>query len=215
MKILVTGATGYIGGRLVPRLLEAGYSVRCMVRDPDRLGGRPWLKKVEVILGDVMAPETLPDALRGITVAYYLIHSIGAGSDFRKSDVDAAHACGNAARQAGVQRIIYLGGLGDPSTELSEHLLSRQETGNALRESGLPVTELRAAVIVGAGSLSFEMIRYLVERVPVMICPRWVYTRTQPIAIQDVLNYLVTALETPESVGPRAGDRRFGRCHLW
>ncbi|MFN8473223.1 MAG: SDR family oxidoreductase [Anaerolineae bacterium] len=200
-RVLVTGATGYIGGRLVPRLLEAGYAVRCMVRDPARLEGRDWLKRVEVARGDVLAPETLSAALDGVDVAYYLIHSMGGGHDFHERDLAAARAFGAAARASGVGRIIYLGGLGDPAASLSPHLRSRQETGDALRESGVPVTEFQAAVIVGSGSLSFEMVRYLTERVPVMICPRWVYTRIQPIAVRNVLDYLVAALETPASVG--------------
>ena len=199
--VLVTGANGYIGGRLIPRLLDAGYSVRCMVRDPARLQGRPWLSDVEVIQGDVLAPQSLAAPLQGIDVAYYLIHSLSAGHDFSERDEIAARAFGHACLTAGVKRIIYLGGLGDPSAELSQHLRSRQLTGDALREAGVPVTELRAAVIVGSGSLSFEMVRYLSERLPVMICPRWVYTRVQPIAIRNVLDYLVSALNTPSSTG--------------
>lgn len=200
MQILVTGATGYIGGRLVPRLLAAGHAVRCLVRDPERLQGRPWLDQVEVARGDVLAPDTLAPAMNGVAVAYYLVHSLGGGQDFHERDLAAARAFSAAARAAGVQRIIYLGGLGDPGADLSPHLRSRQETGDALRESGVAVTELRAAVIVGSGSLSFEMIRYLTERVPVMICPRWVYTRVQPIAIRNVLDYLVATLDNPASI---------------
>lgn len=199
--ILVTGATGYIGGRLVPHLLEHGYSVRVLVRDSVRLQGRPWLDQVEVVEGNVLNPDTLTTAMEGIKSAYYLIHSMGDHADFGQRDLDAARNFGNAARAAGVQHIIYLGGLGDPDSELSEHLRSRQQTGDALRESGVPVTEFRAGIIVGSGSVSFEMIRYLAERLPVMICPRWVYTRTQPIAIRDALKYLVAALETTQSKG--------------
>lgn len=199
--ILVTGATGYVGGRLVPRLLEAGYRVRCLVRDPARLQGRPWFEDVEVVQGNVLNPETLPLALQGVDAAYYMIHSMKSSTDFHERDLVAARNFGDIARKAGVQRIIYLGGLVDPGTELSEHLHSRQQTGEALRESGVAVTEFRAAAIIGSGSLSFEMVRYLTERVPLMICPRWVYTRTQPIAIRDVLNYLVAALQVPESAG--------------
>ena len=140
-------------------------------------------------------------ALAGIDVAYYLVHSMGSGHDFHVRDARAARAFGEAARAAGVQRLVYLGALGDPDTNLSEHLRSRQQTGDALREAGVPVTEFRAAVIVGAGSLSFEMIRYLTERLPIMICPSWVYTRIQPIAIRNVLDYLVTTLDVPESAG--------------
>lgn len=200
-NILVTGATGYIGGRLIPRLLDGGYSVRCMVRDPARLQGRPWLQRVEVVQGDVLLPQSLAACLQGISEAYYLIHSLSAGHDFSERDKTAARAFGRACLSAGIERIIYLGGLGDPAAELSPHLRSRQLTGDALREAGIPVTEFRAAVIVGSGSLSFEMVRYLTERLPVMICPRWVYTRVQPIAIRNVLDYLVSALETPASSG--------------
>jgi uncharacterized protein YbjT (DUF2867 family) len=199
--ILVTGATGYVGGRLVPRLLEAGLRVRCMVRDPSRLEGRSWLGEVEVVRGDVMAPESLVAAMAGVDSAYYLVHSMNDSSGFHERDVKAAHNFGAAAKGAGVQRIIYLGGLGDPRSDLSEHLLSRQDTGRALQEAGVPTTEFRAAIIVGAGSASFEMIRCLTERVPIMVCPRWVFTRAQPIAIHDVLAYLVGALDTPESTG--------------
>jgi uncharacterized protein YbjT (DUF2867 family) len=148
--ILVTGATGYIGGRLVPRLLEEGYSVRCLARDPARLAGRPWRDAVEVVEADVLDARALPDALRGIDAAFYLIHSMAGGRDFAARDVRAAAQFGAAARAAGVQRIIYLGGLGDPAQQLSHHLRSRHETGNALRESGVPVTEFRAGIIVGS-----------------------------------------------------------------
>lgn len=199
--ILVTGATGYVGGRLIPRLLAAGHRVRCLVRDPARLQGRPWLGSVEVATGDVLQEGSLAAAMREVEVVYYLVHSLGSGKEFSSLDVTAARHCGAAARAAGVRRIIYLGGLGDPTAELSPHLRSRQATGEALREAGVPVTEFRAAVIVGSGSLSFEMIRYLTERLPVMICPRWVFTRIQPIAIRNVLDYLVAALARPASVG--------------
>ena len=199
--VLVTGSTGYIGGRLVPRLLELGCRVRCLVRDPDRLQGRPWHPSVEVVAGDVMKPETLVPAMAGVEAAYYLVHGLAGGPGFHERDLASARNFGLAAGTAGVGRIVYLGGLGESSPELSEHLRSRQQTGDALRESGVPVTEFRAGVIVGSGSLSFELIRYLTERVPVMICPRWVYTRTQPIGIRDVLEYLATALQVPASTG--------------
>lgn len=199
--ILITGVTGYIGGRLVPLLLEAGYRVRVMVRDPVRLQGRSWMAQVDVVQADVLQPDTLDAALAGIDVAYYLIHSMRGGENFHERDIRAARNFGIAAERQGVKRIIYLGGLGDSATELSQHLRSRQQTGDALRESAVPVTEFRAGVIVGSGSLSFEMIRYLTERVPIMICPRWVFTRIQPIGIRDTLNYLVSAVKTPESTG--------------
>lgn len=199
--VLVTGVTGYIGGRLVPVLLDAGVRVRVMARDPHRLEGRTWLDRVDVVQGDALKPETLDAALDGIDVAYYLIHSMRGGDDFAERDLQAARSFSMAAQRQGVARIIYLGGLGDDQSDLSHHLRSRQKTGDALRESTVPVTEFRAGVIVGSGSLSFEMIRYLTERVPVMICPRWVYTRVQPISVRDTLEYLVSALDTPESAG--------------
>ena len=199
--ILVTGATGYIGGRLTPLLLAQGYQVRCLARDPERLRGRSWAGKVELVQADLLQPGGLEAAMRGVDIAYYLVHSLGSGAGFHRTDLQAARNFGEAARAAGVRRVIYLGGLADSSPELSEHLRSRQQTGEALRETGVPVTEFRAGVIVGSGSISFEMIRYLSERLPVMICPRWVYTRTQPIGIREVLEYLTAALEVPESSG--------------
>ncbi len=198
-QVLVTGVTGYIGGRLVPRLLDAGYTLRVLVRDPARLQGRPWRDRVEVVQGDVLKPDTLGPALEGVEAAYYLIHSMRGGTDFHARDLTAARNFGDAAHAHKVGRIVYLGGLGDPDTNLSEHLRSRQKTGDALRATGVPVTEFRAGIIVGSGSISFEMIRYLTERIPVMICPRWVFTRVQPLAVRDTLDYLVTALETPAS----------------
>ena len=201
MMAFVTGATGYVGGRLVPQLLDAGYRVRVLARDPERLQGRPWFTRVEVAQGDVLKPETLVRALNGVSAAYYLVRGMSELADFCNRDLTAARNFGRAAQAANVQRIIYLGGLGDPDAGLSKHLRSRQETGDALRESGVPVTEFRAAIIVGSGSVSFEIIRTMTERVPLMVCPRWVYTRVQPIAIRDVLDYLVAALRVPESAG--------------
>jgi uncharacterized protein YbjT (DUF2867 family) len=200
-KVLVTGATGYVGGRLVPRLLENGYQVRVLARDPERLKGRPWLERVEVVQGDVLQIDTLPAAMTGVDAAYYLIHSMSGSSDFHTRDLTAARNFAAAAERANLSRIIYLGGLGDPQADLSQHLRSRQQTGEALSQAGVPVTELRAAVIVGSGSLSFEMVRYLTERIPIMICPQWVFTRIQPISIDDVLEYLLAVLVTPESAG--------------
>ncbi len=201
-NILITGATGYIGGRLVPCLLEAGYRVRCFVRDPDRLRPRSWEGKVEIAVGDALKAETLAPALEGIDAAYYLIHSLGAGEGtFAERDRRAAGNFARAAEQAGVRRIIYLGGIQPKSDRLSKHLESRLETGDVLRRGRVPVTEFRAAVIVGSGSLSFELIRYLTERVPVLITPKWVRTPTQPIAVRDVLVYLTQALVVPESTG--------------
>jgi uncharacterized protein YbjT (DUF2867 family) len=199
--ILVTGSTGYIGGKLIPRLLQEGYKVRVFARDPEKLKNLAWRSQVQIAVGDVHQPETLRSALAGIDSAYYLIHSMTAGAGFAQQDVTAAENFGQAAKKAGVKRIIYLGGLGNPAAELSEHLRSRQQTGQALRSSAVSTTEFRAAVIVGAGSISFEMIRYLAERVPVMICPRWVKTKVQPIAIQDVISYLADCLKNPQSQG--------------
>jgi uncharacterized protein YbjT (DUF2867 family) len=200
-EILVTGATGYIGGRLVQSLLESGYQVRVLVRDAARLQGRSWVDQVNIFQGDVFKPETLSAAMDGTSANYYLIHSMSGSDDFYQRDLIAANNFGKAAKDSGVERILYLGGLGDPDTNLSEHLQSRQDSGRALAEAGVSVTEFRAAVIVGSGSISFEMIRYLTERIPIMICPSWVFTRVQPIAINDVLAYLTGALEVPESSG--------------
>jgi len=199
--ILVTGATGYIGGRLVGRLLERGFRVRCLVRDPSRLEGRPWHYQVEVVVGDMLEPAKLPLAMHGVHAAYYLIHSMGSGGDYPQRDLRAAKNFGAAAKASGVERIIYLGGLAEEGVNLSRHLRSRLQTGEALRGCGCSVTEFRAAVIVGSGGLSFEMIRYLTERMPIIVCPRWVSTRTQPIGLRNVLEYLVSALDVPESAG--------------
>jgi uncharacterized protein YbjT (DUF2867 family) len=201
MNILVTGATGYIGGRLVPRLVAAGHRVTCLARDPSRLAGRGW-QGVDVRRGDALDPDSLGPALQGADIAYYLIHSMAEGArGFEERDRVAAQNFGAAARAGGAQRIIYLGGLGAGDQALSPHLASRQQVGDVLRASGVPVTEFRAAVVVGAGSISFEMIRYLTERLPVMITPRWVTTRCQPIAIDNVLDYLTRCLAEPRSVG--------------
>ncbi len=200
MRVLVTGATGYIGGRLVPRLMAKGHQVRCVARNPARLEGRSW-PGVEIVQGDLGEPSDVAVALRGIEVAYYLVHSMAAGQAFRERDRSMALAFGEAAAQAGVKRIIYLGGLGDPEKVHSKHLISRQEVGRCLAESGVPVIEFRAAVIVGSGSASFEMIRHLTERLPIMITPMWVNTRCQPIGIRSVLEYLVEALDHPDAKG--------------
>lgn len=202
MRVLVTGATGYVGGRLVPALLAAGHAVRVLARDPLRVAGRPWAARVEVVQGDVLAPATLGAAVAGVEAAFYLVHSMAGAGSFEERDLAAAEHLARAAEAAGVARVVYLGGLGDASRgRLSPHLASRQATGERLRRCGPPVTELRAGIVVGSGSLSFEMIRHLTERLPVMICPRWVFNRTQPIAIADVIRYLVAALETPASAG--------------
>ncbi len=193
MRVLVTGATGYIGGRLVPALVTAGHDVRCVARAPERLRGR--FDDVEIVRGDVFDEASIRAAMDGVEVAYYLVHSMSRDrNDFSQSDRVAAERFGRAAREAGVERIIYLGGLGEENAQLSRHLRSRHEVGNMLRQSGVVVTEFRAAIIVGSGSISFEMIRYLTERLPVMVAPKWVSTRCQPIGNRDVVAYLVAAL---------------------
>jgi len=204
-RCLVTGATGYVGGRLVPELLEAGYRVRVMVRDPRKIDGRPWAQEVEVIRADATDPEQVDDALAEVDVAYYLMHSIGSGSGFGETERDIATTFALAAKRQGVRRIVYLGGMVPEDEELSEHLRSRAEVGDILLGSGVPTTVLRAGVVIGSGSVSFEMLRYLTERLPVMVTPRWVHTRIQPIAIRDVLHFLVGAADMPAEVS-RAFD---------
>ena len=202
--IFVTGATGYIGGRLVPRLLERGYRVRCLARSAAKLRARPWAgnPNIEVVEGDAGDESRLGDALRGCAAAYYLVHSMdSAGPEYRARDLALAGAFGRAAGGAGVPRIVYLGGLGETGDGLSRHLKSRREVEAALGLGGVPVTVLRAAMIIGSGSASFEILRYLVERLPIMITPRWVSTESQPIAVRDVMHYLIAALETPATIG--------------
>jgi uncharacterized protein YbjT (DUF2867 family) len=196
MRVLVTGATGYIGGRLVPRLRDAGLQVRCLARAAGRLHGR-FGESVEIVEGDLDDSGSLVAALRDCEVAYYLVHSMASSSRFAQVDRETARRFGDAARAAGVKGIVYLGGLGDDGDALSVHLRSRHEVGDVLRESRVPVIEFRAAQIIGSGSISFEMMRYLTERLPLMIAPRWVTTRCQPIGIRDVLAYLIGALSLP------------------
>ena len=197
-RILVTGATGYVGGRLVPRLLDAGYRVRVLARNPSHLQGRTWLNQVDVVQGDALVPEALSEAMKGVHAAYYLIHSMSGSDNFHQRDLLAAHNFGRAAQAAGLQRIVYLGGLGDSRQGLSEHLRSRHEIGRVLAASGIPLIEFRSAVIVGSGSASFEMMRYTIEGMPVQLCPTWVTTRIQPISVRDVLDYLIASLSLPD-----------------
>lgn len=199
-RILLTGATGYIGGRLLPALEATGHPLRCLARRPDALRARA-RDTTEVVAGDLLDPAALDLALADVHTAYYLVHSMGAHGDYRETDIIASRTFGEAARRAGVRRIIYLGGLAHDDGSLSKHLKSRLETGDALRESGVPVIEFRASIVIGSGSLSFEMIRALVERLPVMICPRWVGTQAQPIGIDDLLAYLLAALDLPDGAG--------------
>ena len=204
---LVTGATGYVGGRLVPELLERGDHVRVLVRDADRVRDLPWHSRVDVRVGDAADEDALRTAMEGVDVAYYLLHSIQEGPDLERAEASVARGFASAARSSGVRRLVYLGGLAPriPSAQMSPHMRSRVEVGEILRSSGVPTAELRAAVVIGSGSASFEMLRYLTERLPAMITPRWVRQRTQPIAIRDVLRYLVAAADLPADVN-RAFD---------
>lgn len=204
MKVLVTGATGYIGGRLIPKLLEAGHEVRAMARHPERLRGRAWASRAEIVHGDLLAPETLRQSLSGCDAAYYLVHSMGGGGDFQARDRAAATNFVEAGQH--LAHVVYLGGL-LPDGAASHHLRSRAETGKILG-AGLPVTEFRAGPIIGSGSASFEMVRYLTERLPVMLAPYWILNPVQPVAIRDVLAYLVAALERePGGVVDIGADR--------
>jgi len=202
--ILLTGATGYIGGRLVPKLIAAGHQVRCIVRDARKVDSRSWSSNtsVEIIECDLEDEVRLTNAMRGCTAAYYLVHSMmAAGAQYRQRDRDLACSFARAAAAACVDRIIYLGGLGEIGEGLSEHLTSRREVETTLASTGVAVTVLRAAMIIGSGSTSFEILRYLVERLPIMVTPRWVTTESQPIAVRDVLHYLVECLQVPATRG--------------
>jgi len=201
LSVLVIGATGYIGGRLVPELLAAGHRVRCLARTPAKLHDRPWHGDVEVVAGDVLDPASMAGAFDGIDVVHYLVHSMDGKGDFSDRDRRAAANVRDACADAGVSQIVYLGGLGNPDDDLSPHLTSRHEVGQVLADGPVPVTELRAAVIIGSGSASFEMLRHLTEMLPVMVTPRWVQTRCQPIAVRDMLAYLVGVTGNPDARG--------------
>ncbi|MBN1476815.1 SDR family oxidoreductase [Candidatus Sumerlaeota bacterium] len=196
-QILLTGATGYIGGRLLSRLEDAGHRLRCIARHPEHIRLRPE-SEITAVKGDVLDLDSLREAMRGVSCAFYLVHSLGSRGDFGCEERRGAENFARAASEAGVERIIYLGGLGKGDS-LSKHLSSRQEVGRTLRRSGVPTIEFQSSIIIGSGSLSFEMIRALVQRLPVMITPRWVRTKTQPIAIEDILDYLIAAVDVPLS----------------
>ncbi|QCC50847.1 NAD(P)H-binding protein [Halapricum salinum] len=198
MRVLVTGATGFVGSNLVPALLDAGHDVVAMTRDAGRYEPP---EGVEVVEGDLLEPETLAGDFDGVDAAYYLVHSLQTGGDFEERDREAATNFSAAASAAGVERVLYLGGLGETGDDLSPHLRSRQEVETLLARGSYDLTTLRAAIIVGAGSVSFQMVRQLVTKLPVMIAPKWVYTYCQPIAISDVVSYLVGVLDAPETAG--------------
>jgi uncharacterized protein YbjT (DUF2867 family) len=193
--VLVTGATGYVGGNLAPRLLAMGYRVRMLARDASRLQGRSWRSQVEVVEGDILSPQVVNQALQEVSTAYYLIHNMASGKDYVEKEIESAHNFATAASAAGVEHIIYLGGLADPAEDIGSHLRSRLQTGAILRQGSVPVTEFRSSLIIGSGSYSFELIRYLSEQFPILPGPRWMHKCTQPIAIQNVLDYLTSALE--------------------
>jgi len=199
--VLVTGATGYVASRLIPQLLERGYRVRSLARDPRRLEGRAWFRHVEVCSGDVTNPSTLAPALEGVWTAYYLVHNMTKGHGYTAVEVNGAQHFADAAERAGVEHIIYLGGLADPHARIAAHMRSRIETGETLRRGRVPVTEFRAGVILGPGSISFEMIRFMTELMPIVMGPSWLKNKSQPIAAQNVFDYLLAALENPNGRG--------------
>jgi uncharacterized protein YbjT (DUF2867 family) len=195
-RCLVTGASGYIGAHLTPALLDAGHAVRGLARDPDKLREAPWRERAEVVRGDLGDVGSLIEAFDDVDVVYYLVHSMGTASDFVAEEARSAHNVAAAAKQAGVRRIVYLSGL-HPDGELSRHLRSRAAVGDVLIDSGVETLVLQAGIVVGSGSASFEMIRHLTDRLPVMTTPKWVHNEIQPIAIDDVLHYLVEAADVP------------------
>lgn len=201
--ILVMGASGYIGGRLVPRLLDAGHDVRCLARRPEKLAGSPWSAQVDLVAGDALDPVSLDEAMTGVDVVYYLVHSIGTRASFVHDDREAACTTAAAAERAGVRRIVYLGGLVASGEVLSPHLASRSEVGQVFLDGAVPAVVLQAGVVIGSGSASFEMLRYLTERLPVMVTPTWVRSLVQPIAVRDVLAYLLGVLSFPDSTNRR------------
>ena len=200
LTCLVTGATGYIGGRLVPELLAAGHHVRVMTRSPERLRDHPWAHGVDVVRADAADAAAVERACADVDVVYYLIHALGSGPQFEATDRRTAQVMARAAKEAGVGRLVYLGALEPAGEQLSPHLRSRVEVAEILLASGVPTAVLRAAVVLGSGSASFEMLRYLTERLPVMVTPRWVHSRIQPIAVRDVLRYLVGCATLPSAV---------------
>lgn len=206
-RCLVTGATGYIGGRLIRELLSHGYQVRILARKPERLKDHPWISQVEVVAGDASDEGVLSRALAEVDVAYYLLHALMSKDNFEQEEKMIAEKFSEAAKRANVRRIVYLGGIIAEDQSLSPHLQSRADTGAVLRESGVPTIELRAGVVIGSGSASFEMLRYLTERLPIMTTPRWVESRIQPIAVRDVLRYLVGAAALDPSI---SGDFDIG-----
>ncbi|WP_040782294.1 SDR family oxidoreductase [Rhodococcus ruber] len=197
LRILVTGATGYIGGRLAPLLVDAGHRVRVLARTPDKLRDVPWAGDVEIVRGDLTDPQSLAVACRDVDVLYYLVHSMGGRGEFIDTERAEAENVAAAARAAGVRRIVYLGGLHPDTADLSTHLRSREQVGRILVESGVPTLVLQAGVVIGSGSASFEMIRHLSNRLPLMTTPKWVNNKIQPIAVRDVLHYLVGAATAP------------------
>ncbi len=204
LRCLVTGATGYIGGRLVPELLDRGHTVRAMARTPSKLDGAGWRDRVEVVRGDLTDPASLVSAFDGVDVVYYLVHSMGTSKDFVDEERRSARNVVDAAAAAGVKRIVYLGGLHPDRKELSRHLSSRVEVGDILLKSGIETVVLQAGIVIGSGSASFEMVRHLTDRLPVMTTPKWVHNRIQPIAVGDVLHYLA-----------EAATAEFGESRTW